>query len=723
MLGFTRILSSGALRAPTLPMRRRLPTTLALAVALVATLLACTTDDPTTEPATASPTAVITVTPSTTSAPASTTSAPGSETTPPTSTTLIAPVESTTSVAMSPTVTERVDDGDPEGGDNELSPETLSPDLLPDGVVTDGEYVDPRGPIFLAFQESLDRTSRFSGLDSFCRMGSADPIDAPTPVEAGITAESIVIAQIDTRLNELVKVGFGVPVGDPGAMVAAFLDVVNEACGGIHGRSLELRTIGVSALGGGDLDIDTLREAACLEAVEIHEAVVVLAATPIPGTAAGCLTRRHRVSHLAVRGISDLDLLQGQGLLHSIEVGDRTGLSLALGAAIDRGLLVGATIGVVVPDSPQQSDDLMAAVDHALAEVDMTSNRYQIGCEGTTTCQVGLDTAVAAMVADGVDVVVPLVDMTSLPWLILEMLEQQMPRPQFVLSGLDGQGLDAVASRIAEFGGPTAGAYYDGALVVDGSATGAQRLDDAERRPFDRLCVEAWAEVEGVAVPTVESAADDVHRTVVEACSLVRWVARAVEAAGPDPSRLALQVALAGVGPIDVPDMRPTTVDGRRWRTVQVRRYEYPCAHGVGFGASAGCLVPDGPPVVLDRAGVPVPPDGPFSRPPDQVVVFVANASNVGGLAGKVTRLLGLDSYQTTAPGNAYRASLSTIYYREGFLGDARAVGTTLSLPADEVPMPELIDFVAPSTVDRVLTADIVVVIGSTDARRLEKAD
>ena len=723
MLGFTRILSSGALRAPTLPMRRRLPTTLALAVALVATPLACTTDDPTTEPATASPTAVITVTPSTTSAPASTTSAPGSETTPPTSTTLIAPVESTTSVATSPTVTERVDDGDPEGGDNELSPETLSPDLLPDGVVADGEYVDPRGPIFLAFQESLDRTSRFSGLDSFCRMGSADPIDAPTPVEAGITAESIVIAQIDTRLNELVKVGFGVPVGDPGAMVAAFVDVVNEACGGINGRSLELRTIGVSALGGGDLDIDTLREAACLEAVEIHEAVVVLAATPIPGTAAGCLTRRHRVSHLAVRGISDLDLIQGQGLLHSIEVGDRTGLSLALGAAIDRGLLVGATIGVVIPDSPQRSDDLMAAVDHALAEVDMTSNRYQIGCEGTTTCQVGLDTAVAAMVADGVDVVVPLVDMTSLPWLILEMLEQQMPRPQFVLSGLDGQGLDAVASRIAEFGGPTAGAYYDGALVVDGSATGAQRLDDAERRPFDRLCVEAWAEVEGVAVPTVESAADDVHRTVVEACSLVRWVARAVEAAGPDPSRLALQVALAGVGPIDVPDMRPTTVDGRRWRTVQVRRYEYPCAHGVGFGASAGCLVPDGPPVVLDRAGVPVPPDGPFSRPPDQVVVFVANASNVGGLAGKVTRLLGLDSYQTTAPGNAYRASLSTIYYREGFLGDARAVGTTLSLPADEVPMPELIDFVAPSTVDRVLTADIVVVIGSTDARRLEKAD
>ena len=92
-------------------------------------------------------------------------------------------------------------------------------------------------------------------------------------------------------------------------------------------------------------------------------------------------------------------------------------------------------------------------------------------------------------------------------------------------------------------------------------------------------------------------------------------------------------------------------------------------------------------------------------------------------MAGKVTRLLGLDGYQTTSPGNAYRASLSTIYYREGFLGDASAIGTTLSLPADEVPIPALIDFVAPSTVDRVLAADVVLVIGSTDARRLQKTD
>ena len=50
-------------RAPTLPMRCRLPTTLALAAALAVVLLACTTDDPTTESVAALPTAVTTVTP------------------------------------------------------------------------------------------------------------------------------------------------------------------------------------------------------------------------------------------------------------------------------------------------------------------------------------------------------------------------------------------------------------------------------------------------------------------------------------------------------------------------------------------------------------------------------------------------------------------------------------------------------------------------------------
>ncbi len=651
-----------------------------------------------------------------TAAQSTTPSAPGSipsgstevpQTTSPASTSTSAqePIES-----ISSTTTEG------HGGDNQ---ETRA---LTDGALDNGSYLDPRGPLYENFQKSFDREERFSGLDVFCRPTTSILDEEPVVVEPGVTESSIVIAQIETRLDELAKVGFGVPIGEPGAMIQTFVNIVNDTCGGIHGRSLDLRTVSVSALGGGVLDIDTLREAACLEAVEVHEAVAVLTITPIPGTAASCLTRRHRVSHLAVRGISDLDLSKGRGLLQSMELGDRSSLDLAVRTAIELDLLEGTTIGVVVPDSPQRSDDLIEAIMNPLAGLDVSVANYQLGCDGTTTCRVGLDTAVAAMIADGVDVVLPLLDMTSLPWLILEMLSQGMPRPLFIQSGLDGQGLDAVASRVAEFGGTPAGAYYNGAVVVDGSATGVQRVAGAERRPFDQICVEAWTKASNMPLPAPEDTSDDVHRTVVEACSLVRWVARAAESAGPNPSRLAVQVALAAVGPLDVPDMRPTTIDGRRWRTVQVRRYEHPCQHGVGFGVSNGCLVPDGKPVVLDRAGVPVPPDGPFSRPPHEVTVFVANGSNIGGLAGKVSKILDVDGYETTRPGNALRAVTSTIFYRPGFLGDAMAVGATLALPSNVVAVTDESGFVPEASVERSLASDVIVVIGSADALRLASA-
>ena len=704
-------------------MPRQLLAPLALATALLVALFACTSDEPAETPA---PPDVVTSAASipSTNAPTSPTTPSASGTAPTTSTTSVTPVESTISTAPPSTVPEWVDDGDEETGEVAVEDETgMAMDVLPEGRIVDGIYVDPRGALFQEFQESFDRSERFSGLDAFCRPDSAGPEDEPAAIESGITESSIVVVQIDTRLDELAKVGFGVPVGDPGAMVATFVDIVNIACGGIHGRSLDLRTIEVSALGGGDLDIDTLREAACLEAVEIHEAVVVLATTPIPGTTAGCLTHLHRTSHIAVRGISDRDLLRGRGLLHSLEVGDRSGLGLAVRTAIDLGVLDDATIGVVVPDAPQRADDVVAAILGPLAETERAATSYQVGCEGTTTCRVGLDTAVAAMVADGVDVVIPLLDMTSLPWLVLEMLDQGMPRPLFIQSGLDGQGLDAAASRVAEFGGSPAGAYYDGTLVVDGSASGAQRLDGAERRPFDRMCVEAWAANTGSVVPMVEDPADDVHRTVVEACSLVRWIARAAQAAGSDPSRLAIQASLAGVGSLDVLDMRPTTVDDMRLRSVQVRRYEYPCRHGVGFGDSDGCLVPAGPPVVLDRSGLSVDDLEPDRLPPDQVRVFVANGSGESGVAGLVTTALRGGGYRVASPGNASRVAESTIYYRPGRLGDARAVQEFLFPSFLPVQMPPDTDFVTTSGTARALASDVIVVIGTDTGSSLRTRD
>ena len=482
-------------------------------------------------------------------------------------------------------------DTDGEEADSEPAFRTT----VPTGTVVDGHYADPRGSTYEAFQAGFDRNHPFQSLEAFC-LPTPPPEGDPVDVEPGISAEAVTIVHLHTRLEELERIGFAAPVGEVDAMVRTFVDIVNGECGGIHGRRLDLQTVDVSALGGGGFDIDTLREAACLEAVEAHRAVAVLAVEAVPGTAARCLTRTHRTSFMAIRGISDRDLGRSGGLLLALEPGDRTSLRLAVSTAAARGVLTGATIGIVTPDAPQRSDDVVEILLAALAERDLAATVHQLGCEGTTTCRVGMEMAVAGMLEAGVDLIFPLLDRTTLPWLVLEMMDQGMPAPTFVQSGLDGQGLDAVASEVAEFGGPPAGTYYDGAWILDGSATGSHRQDGFESRPFDDLCNRELGRMAGHDPAVVDDPSDDIYRTVVEACSLVRAVARAVYDAGPDPSRLAIQVNLAVLGNLDAVDMRPaTSMDGSL--TVQVSRYEYPCLHGPGFGASAGCVFPITDPV------------------------------------------------------------------------------------------------------------------------------
>ena len=62
-------------------------------------------------------------------------------------------------------------------------------------------------------------------------------------------------------------------VGDPARMFNTFVWYVNNICGGVHGRMIDLRLVEVSALGGAGGSIDELRNAACIQATEDHQGV------------------------------------------------------------------------------------------------------------------------------------------------------------------------------------------------------------------------------------------------------------------------------------------------------------------------------------------------------------------------------------------------------------------------------------------------------------------
>lgn len=75
----------------------------------------------------------------------------------------------------------------------------------------------------------------------------------------------------------------------------------------------------------------------------------------------------------------------------------------------------------------------------------------------------------------------------------------------------------------------------------------------------------------------------------------------------------------------------------------------------------------------------------PVTRPPAQVAVLVANGSGTAGIAGRVTEKLKSLSYNGLTPANAASTPKSTIYYRTGYVEEAKAVAAIFGLPVTQV--------------------------------------
>ena len=127
------------------------------------------------------------------------------------------------------------DDSDDSPGGPDDSPEQSSGDDAPeesDDEMTEEEadpniYEDPRGGVFLEFQQGFDRGDHpFMQVDSFCL--PHEPAADRVETDDGITADSINVGHIRSRLEDLTGIGFAVPVGDPKEMYEVFIDYINE---------------------------------------------------------------------------------------------------------------------------------------------------------------------------------------------------------------------------------------------------------------------------------------------------------------------------------------------------------------------------------------------------------------------------------------------------------------------------------------------------------------
>ena len=227
----------------------------------------------------------------------------------------------------------------------------------------------------------VDRSSRFAQEDTFCEPGDP-PAEAPEDVGPGITADAINITHIRETLEDLAGLGFAVDVGDQNDIVRTYVDLINERCGGISGRQLNLSTVEVPAI---PTDTSSVAQAACIQAAEDQEAVFAWSTSGFGDVGIPCLTQAHDVIFTTSYTVSSEDLADGGSRLYSTGLSGEQQLTYMVRDLYKSGALDGKTIGVVRPDLvPDQDIVQRGLVDVLQDELGLDVARVDtIGCGGS----------------------------------------------------------------------------------------------------------------------------------------------------------------------------------------------------------------------------------------------------------------------------------------------------------------------------------------------------
>jgi hypothetical protein len=439
--------------------------------------------------------------------------------------------------------------------------------------------------------------SRFTGHDEFCRPAEGDPEEVPTATDDGITADEIVVTHVRTMTEQLVGLGFAVDIGDPKDQAATFVDIVNERCGGIHGRRLRFDTVDI-AIPGLSSDADAEAQAVCIAVAEDRQAVVAYSYSGAGGVLIPCLTGRHDVAYVTNYSVTQSDLDQADGRLFAVSHDPAKLLRYAVQVLRDE--LEGKRVGVVHQDTVGDPEIVERGLVAALREADVDVIRVDpIGCNNTSRCTDNVIASVQGMMADEVEVIFPLLNVVNLPTYLGEMVTQgaEPGRFRFYNTGYLVQETEIAAGKIVEFAGPEAGALYDGTTVIAAARTGRHRLPDFEPDPFGTMCNEEYA-AHSSAVDVAYRPGDEdggKYGGTAGQCAVIRIIARAIEAAGPNPSRADVARAIASLGEVDLVDGVPGSfAPGKPTAPDVLARmtFRYPCpletANPVGH-----CFVPE----------------------------------------------------------------------------------------------------------------------------------
>ena len=286
-----------------------------------------------------------------------------------------------------------------------------------------------------------------------------------------------------------------------------FVGLINDRCGGINGRKLDLSLVEAPPLAPAGQDPNAIAQAACISATEDHKAVFAFSGSGWGGQGgAACVTDAHDTIYLTTYNITQDEIKNAGNRLYSLALSSADGLEYLARTLNDQGAFDGKTVGIVMQDSPGDPDIVQGGLIDTLKDLGVNVKRVDtLGCGGGNSCTTGVIESVQGMIADGVDVLFPLLNVINLPGYLGEMVTQGVKPGQIQMyqSGYNAQNGDLVSSKVITFAGEDAGKLYNGTKIIAAGPTGAFREPGFTPNEFGEMCNREYQAAGGAEVQRV----------------------------------------------------------------------------------------------------------------------------------------------------------------------------------------------------------------------------
>ena len=470
-------------------------------------------------------------------------------------------------------------------------------------------YQDPRGGIFQDYQNQIDRCHPFQSLDAFCMPHDVPEVER-VATDSGITADTITLVHMRTTLEDLAGMGFATPIGDPTLMFNTFTWYVNNVCGGVNGRMIDMQLVEVPASGN---DVDAQRNAACIEATEDRNAVIIMNSTGFQGSANLCIVEEHKTMFISTQAQTEEYANRGEGRLIMTSPTLEEAVRIAANVLLESGELEGKTIGAIAPDTPGQPEAVENGLVIPLREAGYDVPVFDvIGCGGTVACTEGASESVIKLIENDVEVVFVNMNIVSNPQYIAEMARQGIEPGdiQFIGSNFNSMASDLVSSKIVQFGQESAGNLYNDTSMIVTNDPAAFLYRDNYPVEFNQMCNttlnENFQNAEGnenLLDPPYDpfTRADDgasAYGMVAGVCQQMRIAMRAIYDAGPNPTREDIYEAMLNLGAMDSSNMLPYSITPEKTQAPDAYHrviFTYPCEAGEEFATDQGTCIINAP--------------------------------------------------------------------------------------------------------------------------------